>query len=373
MKMADMKNREVKIGVRTGFEICLCAVFLAVTVPAAPQPETLTVQSELGVDQVEDRIIEPQPADSQVIEAEDQGSVEQQKSAELVPRRTILGREQILRINRSLKRAIEQNRRLAEERARMEAELRSLRGERRFEKNEIVDVRQENTALKERAQELAREKERLDRRAQELQQNLSQSEQQWQRRLEQLEQQMARRAEKGRDQARAEVKEQPARMPEHGQSPSPAEEAVSPDQQDLGEVLVDQETGMELIALLDDLDQTKDEMAAQEAMVHYNMGNIFYHQGRYAKAAEEYRRAVEIDPAMTNAHFNLAFVAGDFLDDYATAVEHYHQYLYLNPGAEDAALVQEKLVEAKLELRVQIDDFTIDKDVLENRGKNYHW
>ena len=46
---------------------------------------------------------------------------------------------------------------------------------------------------------------------------------------------------------------------------------------------------------------------------------------------------------------------GEFLKDYQTAKEHYQQYLYLNPYAEDEALVKEKIMAAELELKGKLD------------------
>jgi hypothetical protein len=60
-------------------------------------------------------------------------------------------------------------------------------------------------------------------------------------------------------------------------------------------------------------------------------------------------------PYDASSHFNLAFVSGEFLNDPKTALAHYQRYLYLNPKAEDAHLVKEKILQAQLQLRTAIE------------------
>jgi len=92
-----------------------------------------------------------------------------------------------------------------------------------------------------------------------------------------------------------------------------------------------------------------------------DMGNVYFYQGKYKQALLEYKEAVTLMPEDASAHFNLAFVSSEFLKDWDTAVPHYRQYLMLDPEADDATLVQEKLLEAELIRRSRItSDLEID-------------
>ena len=71
--------------------------------------------------------------------------------------------------------------------------------------------------------------------------------------------------------------------------------------------------------------------------------------------AREYYQAVTLMPNDPDAHYNLAFVSGVHLKDYRTALKHYKMYLYLNPKAKDRPFVNEKIIEAELQMRGKTD------------------
>ncbi|MDE2010088.1 MAG: tetratricopeptide repeat protein [Candidatus Omnitrophica bacterium] len=102
------------------------------------------------------------------------------------------------------------------------------------------------------------------------------------------------------------------------------------------------------------------------AKAHYNMGNIYFEQGEYQRAVVEYYQAVDLDPNDPDTHYNLAFVSGEYLGDQETALKHYQMYLYLKPNASDKAAVQEKIIQARLSLRSQINS------PIENHDGNFN-
>lgn len=104
-----------------------------------------------------------------------------------------------------------------------------------------------------------------------------------------------------------------------------------------------------------DMDPEDQKFREELARAHYNMGNIFFQKGEYHRAVVEYYQSVDLMPYDSEAHYNLAFVSGEFLGDQATALKHYQWYIYLNPNADDADMVREKIIEAKLHLRSEID------------------
>ena len=131
----------------------------------------------------------------------------------------------------------------------------------------------------------------------------------------------------------------------------------------------DRVRSQDVIAMLDEMSKQNEGLRADEGRVHYNMGNIFFHQGDYARARDEFRMAVQLMPYDANAHFNLAFVSWEYLEDFKTALKHFQQYLWLNPDAEDAILVKEKIIAAQLEIMGSIDS-NLEKDL---KNERMHW
>ena len=108
-------------------------------------------------------------------------------------------------------------------------------------------------------------------------------------------------------------------------------------------------------AMMEEFSKESENLKRDTAKVHYNMRNIFFRKGEYKKASQEYRKVLELVPADPSAHFNLAFVSGEYLSDPVTALRHYKEYLLLSPDAPDAGQVQEKILEADLAVKTMID------------------
>lgn len=104
-----------------------------------------------------------------------------------------------------------------------------------------------------------------------------------------------------------------------------------------------------------DLDPEDEKFKEELARAHYNMGNVYFERGEYQRAVVEYYQAVDLMPYDADAHYNLAFVSGEYVGDQETALKHYQWYLYLKPNAEDRKLVEEKLMASKIQLRSRIN------------------
>ncbi len=70
--------------------------------------------------------------------------------------------------------------------------------------------------------------------------------------------------------------------------------------------------------------------------VHYNMGVVFANRGQFKDAEREYLRALRLDPADADTHYNLGILYDQNLRKYRKAASHYRRYLKLRPNAEDA-------------------------------------
>ena len=117
----------------------------------------------------------------------------------------------------------------------------------------------------------------------------------------------------------------------------------------------------EILSKGGDLDPEDEKFREELAKAHYNMGNIFFERGEHQRAVVEYFQAVDLLPYDADIHYNLAFVSAEFLGDQETALKHYQWYLYLKPEADDAKLVREKIIAAKLFLRAKVDS-KVDKN-----------
>lgn len=117
------------------------------------------------------------------------------------------------------------------------------------------------------------------------------------------------------------------------------------------EVIASQNKGQGVVDMIDQMNLVAAQIKSDEAKIHYNMGNVFFNRGKYHRALKEYRVAVKLTPDDPNAHFNLAFVASEYINEPKVALDHYRHYLHLSPKADDVDLVKEKILEAELFLK----------------------
>ncbi len=112
---------------------------------------------------------------------------------------------------------------------------------------------------------------------------------------------------------------------------------------------------MDLLAKIDAFTEEDERLKMDAAKAHYNMGNIYFQKGEYETAAREYYQAVTLMPDDPDVHYNLAFVSGEYLKDYKSALKHYKMYLYLSPQAKDKEFVRKQVLRSELKLRSVID------------------
>jgi tetratricopeptide (TPR) repeat protein len=112
---------------------------------------------------------------------------------------------------------------------------------------------------------------------------------------------------------------------------------------------------LDLLSRIDAFAETDERIRLDAARAHYNMGNIYFQKGQYEIAAREYFHAATLMPNDPDVHYNLAFVHGEKLKDFKTALKHYRMYLYLNPKAADKEFIKTKIVDAELRIRATVD------------------
>ena len=113
-----------------------------------------------------------------------------------------------------------------------------------------------------------------------------------------------------------------------------------------------------------DLDPEDEKFKEELARAHYNMGNVYYERGEYQRSVVEYYQAVDLMPYDADAHYNLAFVSGEYIGDQETALKHYQWFLYLKPDAADRKFVEEKIVVAKTALRGRMGNSKVENTEL---------
>jgi superkiller protein 3 len=78
------------------------------------------------------------------------------------------------------------------------------------------------------------------------------------------------------------------------------------------------------------------------ASVFYNLGVHAWNENKDKEAAQAFKKAIEIDPKYAPAHKELARTLTK-LQDFEGAVQHYQEYLKLNPQAPDAKEIRDTI------------------------------
>jgi len=85
---------------------------------------------------------------------------------------------------------------------------------------------------------------------------------------------------------------------------------------------------------------------------HYNRAYEFDSNKRYDEAVVEYQEVLKISPNDADAHYNLALIYDDHLNEKRKAIQHYEEYLKLEPVAEDASQVASWIIRANKDLKL---------------------
>ncbi|MCK5581645.1 MAG: tetratricopeptide repeat protein [Candidatus Omnitrophica bacterium] len=246
--------------------------------------------------------------------------------------------DQLIQMSRSLRHVLEENERLRTENEDMGAQLRTLRGQRNIEEMRADSVMEERDVYQKQAEQVLVLNEQIQKNLEELREHALKEREDWQKKVAALE-----KFSEEQGQKREEEKKQFFALP-------------------AGEEKLVVDTGNEdVVRMIQLLDQESKRMNVDEAKVHYNMGNIFFNQGKYEQAVGEYREAVRLVTDDASAHFNLAFVSDEYMHDYDTALKHYKKYLELNENADDVEMVKEKIFSLEVLIGSRIDS-PLEKD-----------
>lgn len=101
----------------------------------------------------------------------------------------------------------------------------------------------------------------------------------------------------------------------------------------------------------------KEVLSRECAVLCYNLGYMLFKAHEYKKAAEEFKRSLELNPLNADACYNLGVIYDEYLEDDATAILYYQKYLELVPaGAGNLkSKVEAKLLQSKFRRKNKID------------------
>ena len=85
----------------------------------------------------------------------------------------------------------------------------------------------------------------------------------------------------------------------------------------------------------------------EEKEPHFMAGKSLVNAMDYRGAVEAFEKALEANPHSAAAHFELGWLFDQKETDPAGAIYHYESYLRLRPGADNAGLVQQRILYCK--------------------------
>ncbi|MBF0521707.1 MAG: tetratricopeptide repeat protein [Candidatus Omnitrophica bacterium] len=257
----------------------------------------------------------------------------------------------VAEINNSLKNVIEENQSLSTKNKDLAAQIEKLKQEQADYQDQYNQLSQDRD---DKSDTLKRYKDSNQKYSKEIQKLEKQVEE-----LEVAKKQNDRKAEELQSELLL-YREDAAKKSSDDQLASASQESAKQTVQD---VKAREEKTLDLLSKIDAFTEQDEALRKDSAKAHYNMGNIYFQKGEFEIAAREYYQAVTLMPDDPDAHYNLAFVSGENLKDYRTALKHYQMYLYLKPNADDAAFVREKILAAQMVLKSAVDSplETIDK------------
>ncbi|MDP8247505.1 MAG: tetratricopeptide repeat protein [Candidatus Tritonobacter lacicola] len=111
--------------------------------------------------------------------------------------------------------------------------------------------------------------------------------------------------------------------------------------------------------------------ARNDARSAYDLAFRKYQKGYYNEAVAMYKRALDLDPDLSRAHFDLGLIYDDYLPDKDRAIYHYSMYLKLEPDTEKADMVREWIEKARGESSMAPSGPTPTAEVVRGEAADY--
>ena len=276
-------------------------------------------------------------------------SILQGKGQEFTPEE-----QHLMMINESLKNAVEENRNLTQDNKAMEETLKGLREKSGLNAQRVTFLSNERDTMQRHIANMENENKEYKEQLERLKADMAEKEKEFSAKLTDIEREETQKKEQDEGAMAAVLPGLPGKT-------GTGEKSLS-DLRSKAKMTMDkvEEDAKKAAARASQVTQENKKLKIDSAKLHYNLANTLFEQGKYRQAAAEYEKVVEMMPGDPEAHYNLAFVSGEFLEDRITALEHYQQYLSLSPDADDKSLVVEKILEIRLRMETEISS-PIDK------------
>ena len=92
----------------------------------------------------------------------------------------------------------------------------------------------------------------------------------------------------------------------------------------------------------------------EEKESHFLAGRSCINSMDFKGATEEFEKAIEANPHSASAHFQLGWLYEEKDPEPAAAIYHYEQYLKLRPGADNAEVIRQHIINCKQDLAKSI-------------------
>lgn len=92
----------------------------------------------------------------------------------------------------------------------------------------------------------------------------------------------------------------------------------------------------------------------EEKEPHYVLGKGRVNAMDYEGAVEAFKESLEVNPRSASAHFQLACLFDTKASDPAAAIYHYQEFLRLNPKADNAEVVKQRIYSCKQQLAADV-------------------
>jgi tetratricopeptide (TPR) repeat protein len=93
---------------------------------------------------------------------------------------------------------------------------------------------------------------------------------------------------------------------------------------------------------------------SEEKEPHFVLGKSRVNAMDYQNAIEAFEQSLEANPRSAMAHFELGWLYDEKTSDPAAAIYHYQQYLKLNPNADNADVIKQRIYRCKQQLAADV-------------------